>query len=434
MYPAGRISGTLVNYPDSVRFLYSLGNEIKTAKLGLERMRAVIAELGHPQRAYQSIHVAGTNGKGSTCAMIEAGLRTAGVRTGLFTSPHLLEPTERIRINGVEVAVDSFARAFDQVHQAAERLLERGDIDLHPTYFESVTAMGFLLFRDAAVDTAVIEVGLGGRLDATNIIHPHLAVITPVDFDHEQYLGNTIETIAREKAGILKAGVPAIFARQRPEAALVLESRAAELGIVPERAADLRIEHVEINARTSRFTLHGETVICPLAGEHQIENAVTAAMALGVLGVPYDGIGNAVWPGRLERVAECPDMVLDGAHNPAGARALAAYIQRFYSGRRVWLIYGTMRDKAVEEVASILFPTATEIITTAPKFARALRPDALRSLWAGTNLRIADTVEQAIGLVREEARADDAVFVTGSLFLVGEARAFLKRQLTGGAA
>ncbi|MBV9397928.1 MAG: bifunctional folylpolyglutamate synthase/dihydrofolate synthase, partial [Bryobacterales bacterium] len=263
-------SAAVFTYPDSVRFLYELGNEIKTAKLGLERIRMVLAALGDPQRAFRVVHVAGTNGKGSTCAMIEAGLRVAGVRTGLFTSPHLVEPTERIQIGGAPVTTDQFREAFEVVHTTAERL----DLDCHPTYFETVTAMGFWLFRELRVDTAVVEVGLGGRLDATNVVQPALTVITPIDFDHEVYLGHTIEAIAGEKAGILKPGVPAVFARQRPEAASVLRERARELDVPVVRAEDFCIKDLEIDARGSKFN----GLACPLAGEHQVENAVTAAL------------------------------------------------------------------------------------------------------------------------------------------------------------
>src|ERR1700733_14445608 len=181
-----------MTYPDSVQFLYALGNEMKTAKLGLERIRAVLGALGNPEKAYRVVHVAGTNGKGSTCAMIAAGLQAAGVRTGLFTSPHLIEPTERIQIDGIPVSTADFERAFNIVHETAEKL----DLDCHPTYFETVTAMAFWLFREKEVETAVIEVGLGGRLDSTNVVQPVLTVITPIDFDHEAYLGHTIEAIA----------------------------------------------------------------------------------------------------------------------------------------------------------------------------------------------------------------------------------------------
>jgi dihydrofolate synthase / folylpolyglutamate synthase len=416
----------MFTYPDSVQFLYALGNEIKTAKLGLDRIRAVLEALGNPQRAFRVIHVAGTNGKGSTCAMIEAGLRASGIRAGLFTSPHLVEPTERIQMEGVPVTADQFRRAFQVVHETAERL----DLDCHPTYFETVTAMAFWLFRELAVETAVIETGLGGRLDATNVVEPVLTAITAIDFDHEVYLGHTVEAIAGEKAGILKRGVPAVFARQRPEARAVLEARAAELQVPVTRAEDFEVRDLHIDARGSRFAgPRGVQVFCPLAGEHQVDNAVTAVLALQALGISPGGIAETRWPGRLEYVAPNPDVLLDGAHNPAGALALARYLERFCSGRRIWMIYGAMRDKAVEEVAGILFPLAHELIFTAVDSSRALRPEALVEL-AGRG-RTTTNIAAAIDLVERQAGSEDIsndlVVITGSLFLVGEARAFFQQ-------
>ncbi|MGA3189814.1 MAG: folylpolyglutamate synthase/dihydrofolate synthase family protein [Bryobacteraceae bacterium] len=399
----------MLTYPDSVRFLYALGNEIKTAKLGLDRIRAVLAALGNPQNAFRSIHVAGTNGKGSTCAMIDAGLRSAGIRTGLFTSPHLIEPTERIVVDGMPVSPRQFERAFNVVHESAG--------EPHPTYFETVTAMGFWLFREMGVEIAVVETGLGGRLDATNILNPVLTVITPIDFDHESYLGGTIEAIAAEKAGILKQGVPAIFAAQRPEAQAVLDRRAAELGVPVKRTSEFEVRDLHVTARGSEFS----GIKCPLAGEHQVQNAIAAAMALESLGVSPKGIEHAIWPGRLERISPNPDIILDGAHNPAGARALAHYLERFYKSRKIWMIYGAMRDKAVDEIAGILFPHASELVLTAPDNPRALRPEALREL-AGRG-HIAANISAAIELVRAKISEDDMIIITGSLFLVGEARA-----------
>jgi dihydrofolate synthase/folylpolyglutamate synthase len=401
-----------VNYPDSVKFLYALGNEIKSAKLGLERIVAVLAALGNPERAYRVVHVAGTNGKGSTCAMIDAGLRAAGVRTGLFTSPHLIEPTERIQIDGIPVSAGDFERAFNVVHEVAEKL----DLDCHPTYFETVTAMAFWLFREKQVHTAVVEVGLGGRLDSTNVVNPALTVITPIDFDHEAYLGHTIEAIAGEKAGILKPGVPAVFSRQRPEALKVLEARAAQVNARVTHFEDFEIRDLVVDARGSRFS----GIVCPLAGEHQVDNAVTAALALRALGVSPAGIAEARWPGRIEYVSPNPDIILDGAHNPAGARSLARYLERFYAGRRIWLVYGAMRDKAIDEVAGVLVPLAAELVLTAPDTSRALRPKALQE-FAGRG-QIEPTVEAAIAYARANAAPEDVIVITGSLFVVGEAR------------
>jgi len=420
-----------VNYPDSVHFLYSLGNEIKTAKLGLDRVELLLDALGRPQERTRFVHVAGTNGKGSTCAMIEAALRASGRHTGLFTSPHLAEPTERIRIDGAPVSAAAFAAYFDRVHAAVEHLVAAGALEAHTTYFETVTAMAFVAFAEARCETAVLEVGLGGRLDATNVVQPVLCVITPVDFDHEAWLGRSLEAIAGEKAGILKSGVPAVIARQRAEAAGVIRQRAIEVGAPLTHLEDWTIEALELTARGSRFRLRGErefTIECPLAGEHQVENAATAAVALTRLSLATPaiegGIAAARWPGRLERVSEHPEIVLDGAHNPAGARALAAYIDRFYANRNVTLIFGAMRDKALDEIGGILFPRARRLIFTAPNQPRAAAPDAILRLVDRPDARAAATLAAALALVRDAA-PDDVVFITGSLFLVAEARALL---------
>ena len=426
-----------MNYPDSVQFLYSLGNEVRTAKLGLRRIRAVLDALGRPQNRCRFVHVAGTNGKGSVCAMIESGLRAAGLRTGLFTSPHLAEPTERIRIGGEPVSAARFAAAFDRVHRAVESLLESGAIDMHATYFETVTAMALLLFAEERTDMVVLEVGLGGRLDATNVVRPDLCVITPIDFDHEAFLGRAIESIAAEKAGILKPGVPAVFSRQRPEAAPVLDARAEAVAAPVARTSALQIEDLELHARGSRFSVRqvGQAlppalllIDCPLAGEHQVENAITAVLALHSLGISnsaiHTGIARARWPGRLELVSENPEIILDGAHNPASARALAAYIERFYASRRVRLIYGAMRDKAIAEMAGILFPLAHEVIVTAPRQSRAMSPEALRGVVDHPNLRVAPRIEDALAI----PPAGAVTFIAGSLFLVAEARAILVGQ------
>ncbi len=423
-----------MTYPDSVRFLYSLGNEVKTAKYDLERITTLLAALGNPERLPRIVHVAGTNGKGSVCAMIESGLRAAGFRTGLFTSPHLVEPTERIRFSGCPVTAVRFSAAFDRVHACAEQLLIQGAIDFHPTYFETVTAMAFLLFQEQQTEAAVLEVGLGGRLDATNVVHPELCVITPVDFDHEALLGKSLEAIAGEKAGILKSGIPAVFAAQRPEARRTLDRRAAGLTIEVIHAQEVwRTDDVELSAHGSAFTLHDGAALhiqCPLAGEHQLSNAVTAVAALHRLGIAGSaierGIAAARWPGRLQHVSDSPEIILDGAHNPAGARALADYIRRFYSHRCVVLVYGAMRDKAVEEIAGILFPHADEIIATAPRQSRAVDPETIRALGTHPHLRTAPDLATALTM----ARAGDpgrVIFVTGSLFLVGEALALLNR-------
>lgn len=393
-----------MNYPDSVRFLYSLGNESKTMKLGLERMREVCRILGHPERELRCIHVAGTNGKGSVCAMTEAALNAAGHRTGLYTSPHLISPTERIRIGGADVSEAGFARTFNFIHEAVR------DMPEHPTYFETITAMAFVLFREANCDYAVLEVGLGGRLDATNVIDPLLCAITPISVDHQSYLGADVTAIAGEKAGILKPGVPAIIAPQPAEAMAAIQQRAGEIG-APLRFVDGNDELGYAPA---------------LLGRHQVTNALTARSLLRELGVDESairhGIEHTQWPGRLERMQTKPEIFLDGAHNQAGAAALADFIRSYAGDRRIWIVFGVMRDKDVRPITDLLFPLAAEVIATAPAMERALPPGEIP---APPGSRIAASIRDALQIVNREAGSGDLVFITGSLFLVGEARALL---------
>ena len=420
-----------MTFADSVRFLYSLGHELKVVKWDLERMRILLGALGNPHRQGRFVHVAGTNGKGSVCAMIEAALRADGFRTGLYTSPHLVNPRERICLAGEMISEAAWVGIFEEVHGAAERLIAAEAIDAHPSFFETVTAMAFLALAHAGVEIAVLETGLGGRLDATNVVEqPEVAVITPIDFDHEAFLGSGIESIAAEKAGILKAGRLAVFAAQRPEALRVLENRALELDIPVRQSATWRVEDLVCDRYGSRFTLVADREIpiaCPLAGKHQVENARTAVAALALMDVPAEaihaGIAAVRWPGRLERVAGHAGIILDGAHNPAGARALADFIREFYADEPVRIIFGAMRDKAVEEVTNTLFPLATEIILTAPKQPRALNPEALAEVVDDARVRVADSVQVALKMAEEmDKQMPMTTFVTGSLFLVGEAR------------
>ena len=388
-----------MNFPDSVRFLYGLGNEVKTLKLGLEQMQELARRLGHPEQQLRFVHVAGTNGKGSVCAMLEAGLRHAGQATGLYTSPHLVSPTERIRINGEPVTEEEFSRAFDQVHQAAQGMA------VHPSYFETVTGMALVLFAEKRVDTVVWEVGLGGRLDATNIVTPALSVITPVSLDHQEHLGDTIALIAAEKAGIIKPGMPVVVAPQHPDALAVIQAKA--------------------RAENSPIILSGSLELPfppPLAGRHQFDNCRTAITVLAQLGVASDGIRHTQWPGRLERVGQSPDIYLDGAHNPAGAAALAEFIaeRRAAGPGRIWMVFGVMKDKKVAEMGAHLFPLVDELILTAPVSERALPPELIQAAGA----RVVATVPEALALIRA-ASPEDTVFITGSLFLVGEARPLL---------
>jgi dihydrofolate synthase/folylpolyglutamate synthase len=419
-----------MKFADTLRFLYSLGHELKVVKWELARMETLLAAIGNPHAQGRFIHVAGTNGKGSTCAMMEAALRAGGLRTGLYTSPHLVDPRERIQIEGHIISEQAWCSAFEAVHRAAENLLARDAIDTHPSFFETMTAMAFVAFARAKVEVVVLETGLGGRLDATNLVDPEISVITPIDFDHEAFLGAGIESIAAEKAGIIKAGRPAVFAVQNATAFSILERRALELDAPVTMSSAWRVDDLRLEKFGSRFTLFADEEIeieCPLAGAHQVENARTAVAALNIFGVSpaviSEGIAKTIWPGRLERIATHPDIILDGAHNPAGARALAAHLKAFFADEPVRIIYGAMRDKAVEEVTNALFPLAAEVILTAPDQPRALNPKSLAEITDHPNLGVTPTLSTALHIARENPMT---TFVTGSLFLVGEARAVLK--------
>src|SRR5213594_4331488 len=355
-----------MNYDASVRYLLSLGRELAAptqavaAKFDLENITVLAERLGRPDRACPSIHIAGTNGKGSTAAFLESVLRNAGFRTGLNTSPHLEKINERIRINGEEISDESFAETFTRIQVVIEELLAAGKLRAHPTYFECVTAMAFECFARARV-----EFGLFGRLDATNIVSPVASVITRIDFDHENFLGHSLREIAGEKAGILKPRVPVVLTEQRPEAREVILARAQSLGCPV----------IEASSRTV-------FEIAPsLPGRFQLQNALNAVAAARQLQncgfrIPDEaitqGIANTVWPGRLEKLQSSPDIYLDGAHNPGAAREIAYFLEQNFSGRKIWLLYAALRDKAVDEVAGLLFPYAAEVIFTVPRTVRAV--------------------------------------------------------------
>lgn len=352
------------------------------------------------------------------------------MRTGLYISPHLVEPIERVQVSGAPVTREDFVQAFDEVHQVCERLVVRGDIDMHTTYFETMTVMGFLLFKAHAVETVVLEVGMGGRLDATNVVNPRLSVITPIDLDHEKYLGETIPKIAAEKAGIIKPGRPVVFSRQHSDAQLVLEEKARAGRSRVSRATEWRIDHLQLDAWGSRFHAVGGLSIdvdCPLIGLHQVENARTAITALDHLGLNAAQIAAGVravrWPGRLERIQCTPDLILDGAHNPAGARALSEYLRHFHKGRRIILLFAAMRDKDLHALGGLIFPFASELIFTAPhNQPRAYTPEEMKEMANRPDAITAADPREALALARRLARPEDMILVTGSLYLVGEIR------------
>ena len=435
-----------MNYESAVRYLLSLGRELgaptqaTAAKFNLENITVLMERLGRPDRTYPIVHIAGTNGKGSTAAFLESILRAAGFRTGLNTSPHLERINERIRINGEEVSDQIFAETFTRVQEVIEELLAAGRLEAHPTYFECVTALAFEVFARERVEFAVVEVGLGGRLDATNIVRPQVSVITRIDFDHENYLGHSLEEIAREKAGIVKAGVPVATAPQLPEVREVLRGKARELdATIVDTGEDFDLEREIAEAGCARARARaramGEAVrLAPgLPGRFQLENALNAAATARLLQARgyritnqniEQGIRSTEWPGRLERLQAGPDVYLDGAHNPGAARELAQFLEENFARRRVYLIFGAMRDKSVDEVTGILFPLASEVIFTQPGTPRAVSANQLADLAGHHAARytVIRDAEEALESALAKARSDDAVFVTGSLYLVGQLR------------
>ena len=442
-----------MNYAEATRYLISLGNEIRAssldsaqaAKLGLENITELLEDLGRPQDTYPSVLISGTNGKGSVAVMLDAVLREAGLRTGLYTSPHLIEINERIQSLGKAIPPDEFAALFTALQARIERLLAEGRLRFHPTYFECLTAMGFEYFRRERCEIAVLEVGMGGRLDATNTAMPRVAVITQVDFDHERFLGTTVRAIAAEKAGIIKRGGVAVSAASHPEAAAVIRAKAeAEGARLVETWREYSAEDL-LNTGTNaganavgRYSFQvthsdgfRQRVEPALRGKHQVENAlaaVAAARELARQGFPImdehirQGLAAARWPGRLEVFREEPLVLLDGAHNPAGARALARFWDECLAGRRVVLVYGAMSDKAVPEITEILFPKAAAVVLTRPEQFRAATPETVREL-AGhlnANIMIEPEPEAALARALAEASPRDVIVVTGSLFLVGD--------------
>jgi dihydrofolate synthase/folylpolyglutamate synthase len=441
-----------MNYEAAVRYLLALGRELAVptqaaaVKFNLENISALAGSLGHPERAYPSAHIAGTNGKGSTGAFLESILRHAGFRTGLYTSPHLERINERIRINGQEIQDGAFAETLSRVLALIEELLATGALRAHPTYFECVTAMAFEYFARSRIEFGIFEVGLGGRLDATNILSPVVSLITRIDFDHENFLGHSLKQIAMEKAGILKPAVPCILAEQHPEAHEVVLARAKKLGCpVIETHAAYRIdrEFLEsgcVRARIKEMSTSWSLEVAPrLPGRFQLQNALSAVAAARLLrerGLRVtdesiaEGIAAAEWPGRLEKIHSLPDVYLDGAHNPSAARELAAFWEQNFAGRKIWLVYGALRDKALDEFADALFPLAAEVIFTEPQTSRAISAHQLAEIaghHAAHSTVIADA-EEALEHALRRAASEDAIFIAGSLYLVGQLRRYWKQR------
>jgi dihydrofolate synthase / folylpolyglutamate synthase len=435
-----------MSYEEALRYLLSLGRELASPrqahvqKFDLQNISKLAERMGNPERRSPCVHIAGTNGKGSTAAMMESILRAAGMGTGLYTSPHLERINERIRINGEPVSDAQFTESFERVLAAIEALMASGALPAHPTFFECMTAIAFDVFERSEVKFAVYEVGMGGKLDATNIVTPEVSIITQIDFDHEAYLGHSLEEIAGEKAGIIKPDSIVVSAAERPEARAVIAQRCNE-----QHATLVEIDEAwrtsEIfsderrNHATAKWLADGSVIQLqiPLAGKFQVRNALTAAAAAKLLierGFALNsaaierGIANVQWPGRLEHVVEHPDVYLDGAHNPAAARELRAFWDERLAGQCIVLVYGAMRDKAVDEIAGVLFPRAEHVILTQPHQSRAISADVLARMTCHHAAQCESIADATLAIDRALLLAGEncAVFITGSLFLVGEAR------------
>jgi len=446
-----------MSYEQAVKYLLTLGRELASpqqasaAKFDLQNISVLAGRLGHPERFFATVHIAGTNGKGSTAAMLASILHAAGLRTGLYTSPHLLRINERIRMDGGDISNAEFAETFTRLHTIIEELLASGHLAAHPTFFECVTAMTFDFFARKKADIAVIEVGMGGRLDSTNIVTPQVAVITQIDFDHENFLGHSIEQIAAEKAGIIKPGAWLVSAAGNPAASEVIRRRAATQNArLLDPAEAYEISGLRAEDGCYRFTVAARQlnatsaagaieIRLPLAGRFQVRNALTAVAAARLLaerGFRVDdsaiarGLAEVRWPGRLERLQtgqnESPDVYLDGTHNPAGARELVAFWDEHFQGRRIYLVYGTMRDKAVDEVTGLLFPRAAKVIITQSRQPRSLGAEALAAVAAhlAPSFEVVPDSGAALERALQLAQRGDIVFATGSLYLVGDLRRY----------
>lgn len=405
-----------MNFPETERYLYSLGNEVEAMKLGLENIRTVLAELGNPQDNYLKVQVAGTNGKGSVCAFLDSICRRAKIKTGLYTSPHLISITERVRIDGLDIGESEFARIATHIRETAERLLANGSLQYRPTFFEQMTAIALVAFAEARVDLAILETGLGGRLDATTAANAEIAAITRIDLDHQEYLGDTIEQIAAEKAAIIHTNSRVVVLDQSP--------------------AVMSVVHLQCKNVSAKQLTTAELPVCDfgnlklgLLGDHQTENARVAMLVTEFLREDFEinkdaltaGLASARHPGRLEYHGR---FLLDGAHNVGGAKALAEFI-RENERRPITMIFAAMKDKRVADMLAELNPIVTRIIFTKATNSRSMSCDDLeRALEPGSRIDLLKTenVGDAIVAASTVAKDKDVILIAGSLYLVGEAR------------
>ncbi|HEX6285234.1 MAG TPA: folylpolyglutamate synthase/dihydrofolate synthase family protein [Pyrinomonadaceae bacterium] len=409
-----------MQFAEAVQYLLSLGHETLTIKLGLRNTELLLHTLRNPERSFKSVQIAGTNGKGSTAVMLDAICRAAGIKTGLYTSPHLVSITERIRIGGVEITQKDFARHTTIVRSVAHELLGSKQIDALPTFFEQLTVIALNAFREAGVELAILETGLGGRLDSTTAANAAVVGITQIAMDHEEYLGHTLASIAGEKAAIIRPGVTAVIGEQEPQALEVLLQRCAAVGVRP-------------SLPEGRNVWKGDVPL-NLRGAHQIQNAsVAIRLAEGLrqhgFAITSDQIGfglaTATHAGRLELI---PPFLLDGAHNPAGANALRTYLDEL-DEEFLTLVFGAMRDKKLDQIAEILFPIADCLVLTTIQNPRSASVATLAPLAKMFTRGIVIETDSSAGAVRTaltQTPAGGLICITGSLYLIGETRPMIQ--------
>jgi len=409
-----------MTFEAAVQYLLGLGHEVLTMKLGLRNTELLLDALDNRERAFPSVQIAGTNGKGSTAVMLDSICRAGGIKVGLYTSPHLVSITERIRVAGEAITPEEFAACATTVRDVSEQLLRDKQIEALPTFFEQLTAIALLAFRNAGIDLAILETGLGGRLDSTTAANARIVAITQIAMDHEQYLGHTLESIASEKAAIIRPGVQAVIAKQEPEVMAVLLQRCKETGVVPILDDEPRYENVSLGLR----------------GRHQIDNAAVAIRVAELLRIPHSaivsGLENVQHPGRLELIEHKPPFLLDGAHNPAGCKSLRAYLEEFAPGP-LTLVFGAMRDKQLDQIGEILFPVADVLILTPVENPRSASIEMLRSIAdrfaQGTVIETSSSTE-ALQVAIARTPPGGLICIAGSLYLIGELRpSILKMRL-----
>lgn len=427
-----------MDFDEAIQYLLSLGHETLAIKLGLRNTELLLTSLQNPERTFPSVQIAGTNGKGSTAAFLDSICHCAGIKTGLYTSPHLESITERIKLGGTEVSRGDFARYTARVSDIANNLVRNNQLEALPTFFEHVTAIALVAFREAGVELAILETGLGGRLDSTTAANAEVCAITQIAFDHEEYLGKDLESISAEKAAIIRPGTRVVVAPQQSDALSAILKRCDETGVKPLlNGCQSTIEEV---SRDGRFKVTFETAKARYAaawlglrGRHQIENAALAIQLAEILAdkkfeIPrsaiVEGIERASHHGRLELIGSQPKFLLDGAHNPAGARTLRSFLDEF-APRPLTIIFGTMRDKRIEEFAEILFPIADELILSNVENPRTATTETMLPIaarYARGPVVTAATTPEAIDLALKGSLPGGLICITGSLYLIGEVR------------